>query len=190
MTLSCSQPFSKKNYGPGIYINEVTIADVQDISGQLLPPNNLQYDIAIRLHLEIGRDFQPEFVIGGNFKHDPITDDVIGWGGAFVVQEALSKLGYEGKLDSNNGVPVDILESLVGKTFLRLSYVSGVKESGKLRYSDWNNIATLEDGAESLSQRFRKSLTKGYPRNYHPDILDMPVENVDFPPVTVHEEVF
>ena len=93
MTLSCNNTFPKRTYGPGVYINEVTVADVQDISGTTLPFLERPVDIGIRLYLDIGREFQPELIIAGNFKRDPATNEVIGWGGAFVVQEALSRLG-------------------------------------------------------------------------------------------------
>ena len=187
MTLSCDSPYNRNSYGPGVYINEVTIAEVQDMAGQTLPFFDRPFDIGFKLMLDIGRDFQPELVIAGNFKRHPISDEVIGWGNAFVVQEALTRLGFKGDLDPNNVIPAHIFSALIGKKFLRLSYVSGVKENGKFRYTDWNNIATVEEGAESLSHRFKRSLTKGYPRNYHPDLLERVESDVTFPPVTEEE---
>ena len=172
MTLTCKNPFAKTSYGPGIYVNTVTILAAEDISGTALPFMENPFDIAIRLILDVGRDFQPELVIGGQFKRDASSGEVIGWGNAFVVQEALSRLGYTGPPDPNNSIPPSVLETLVGKQFLRLSYTSGVKDTGKLRYSDWNQIASVEDGAENLVKRFKRSLTRGYPKNYHPEVLD------------------
>ena len=186
MTLSCESRFQKRAYLPGVYINEVTVADVQDISGQQLPFMQEPVDIGIRLFLDIGRDFQPELVIAGNLKRDE-SGEVIGWGSGFVVQEALSKLGYTGQLEEGNRIPVGALEGAIGKKFIRLSYISGVKGDGKFRYSDWNTIATVEEGAESLAARFRRSLRKGYPRNYRPQLLDAPAGGST---ATPEEEVF
>jgi hypothetical protein len=132
------------------------------------------FDIGIKLTLDIGKDFRPEMIIAGNFKRDPDSGEIIGWGSGFVVQEALTRLGYSGVLAEGNRIPTEALESLIGKTFLRLSYVSGTRNDGKFRYTDWNQIATVEEGAESLMSRFKRSLSKGYPRNYHPDLLDVP----------------
>jgi hypothetical protein len=174
MTLSCNKPYTKRNYGPGIYINEATIANVEDISGQPLPFTEQPFDIGIKLTLDIGKDFRPEMIIAGNFKRDPESGEIIGWGSGFVVQEALTRLGYSGVLAEGNRIPTDALVSLIGKTFLRLSYVSGTRNDGKFKYTDWNQIATVDEGADSLASRFKRSLTKGYPRNYHPDLLDMP----------------
>ncbi len=172
MTLSCEKQWYKRTYGPGIYVNEVTIAGAEDVSGVTLPYLQRPMDIGIKLVLDIGRDFQPELVIAGNFKRDLETGEVIGWGGAFVVQEALLRLGFTGSLESGNRMPASILAGLVGKRFLRLSYVSGRKENGQLRYSDWSHIATTEEGPEDLVRRFKWSLTKGYPRNYRPEVLN------------------
>ncbi|MBI5020551.1 MAG: hypothetical protein HZB59_03870 [Ignavibacteriales bacterium] len=174
MTLSCNKPFSKTTYGPGIYINEVTIVNASDISGEQLPLSEQPIDIGIKLTLDIGKEFQPQMIIAGNFKRDFDSGEVVGWGSGFLVQEALARFGYNGTLDEANHIPTDIIDSLAGKKFLRLSYISGVREGGKYRYTDWNQIASVEEGADFLLSRFKRSLAKGYPRNYHPDLLDMP----------------
>jgi hypothetical protein len=127
-------------------------------------------DIGIKLTLDIGREFQPELTIAGNFK---VTDgEVTGWGSAFAVQEAFSRLGYEGALDDGNRIPQGVLETFIGQKILRLSYVSGTKPDGRLRYSDWNLIGSVEEGAHALVKRFKKSLAKGYPKNYRPELLE------------------
>src|SRR5690242_4827808 len=108
MTLSCKSLWSRHSYGPGIYINEVTILSAEDISGQTLPMLQNPFDIGIRLTLDIGRDFQPEMVIAGSFKRSQDTGEVTGWGSAFVVQEALSRLGFNGTLGDGNKIPAEV----------------------------------------------------------------------------------
>lgn len=175
MTLSCNHAFKQRSYGPGIYINRATIISAEDVSGQELAFKDRPYDIAIKLTLDVGRDFNPSMLIGGNFNRKPDSNEVTGWGGAFVVQDALSRLGYTGDLDPDNRIPPAALESLIGKEFLRLSYVCGRKDNGKPRYWDWNQIAGTEETPESLAARFKRSLTKGYPRNYAAD-LAIPIQ--------------
>lgn len=179
MTLSCTKPWNSNSHGLGIFISQVTITAVEDISDMVLTHLDKAFDIGIKLTLDIGKDFQPEFLIAGNFKRDPLTDEVIGWGSGFLVQEALTRLGYDGRLAEGNAIPPEVLEFLIGKSFYRLSYVSGVKENGKLRYSDWNHIASLDEGAEDLLRRFKRSVSSGYPRNYKP-FLER--ETVSVPP--------
>ena len=184
MTLSCSKQFNANSRGPGIYVNQATIVSAEDISGKPVPYLDNPFDIGMKLTLNIGKDFQPELVIAGSFKRDPVNGDIIGWGSAFVVQEAMARLGYTGLLEEGNRIPVDALDDCVGQTILRLSYVSAVKDSGKFRYSDWNQIATLDEGAENLVQRFRRSLTRGYPKNYRPELLDTLPKRETLAPVT------
>ena len=172
MTLTCDTKFQRRTYAPGVYINEATIVKAEDVSGEKLPYLQRPVEMGLKLTLDIGREFQPELIIAGELKHDTATGEVIGWGSAFVVQEALSRLGYTGPLTIQNRIPADVLNGLVGKKLLRLSYVSGVRENGKSRYSDWNQIGTPEDGVEELLARWKRSVRRGYPSNYRP----MPVE--------------
>jgi hypothetical protein len=171
MTLTCDGKYTPNKYGVGVIIRKVTVADVADVSGQTAPFLERPWDIGIKLYLEVGRDFQPELTIAGSFKRDSITGEIVGWGSAFVVQEALQRFGYSGSLQEGNHIPQSVLEGLIGKEFYRLSYVSGRKENGKVKYTDWNQIATLQEGPEDLAGRFRKSLTRGYPKNYQPEVV-------------------
>src|ERR1700690_877 len=147
MTLTCTKPFPKRTFLPGVYVNEVTIVKAEDISGQTLPFLQNPFELGLKLTLDIGRDFQPDMIIAGNMKRDPDTNEVTGWGSGFVVQEALTRFGYSGPLTDENKIPPEVIESLVGQSFYRLSYVAGVRDNGKLRYYDWNIISTLEEGA-------------------------------------------
>ena len=169
MTLSLNNPY-KNGYGNGIYISLVTIADVEDISGTTPPFMNFPIDIGLKLHLDVGKGFYPQMIIAGNFQRNVPTDEVSGWGSAFVVQDFLNKLGFTGKLNKDNKIPVNIIQSIIGKKFYRLSYVTGIREDGKLKYSDWNIIATAEEGPEYLAEKFQKSFLKGYPKNYRPEL--------------------
>jgi hypothetical protein len=172
MTLSCDKPFSTGKYGAGIHIAKAKVISVEDISGKAHRYMQMPCDIGIVLTLDISKSFQPELIISGMFKRNVDTGEVIGWGGAFVVQEALLRLGYTGLLDAGNKIPKAALNALVGKEILRLAYVSGTKDGGKLRYSDWAQIGTPSTGEQELANRFRQSVTRGYPRNYHPSLMD------------------
>ena len=181
MNLSCDKPSQIPDLPLGVYINEATIVSVTDVSGTTPTFMQRPIDIGMKLTLEVGRDFKPEFLIAGNFRVDIKTGEVTGWGSACVVQDALLRLGYAGPLDADNKIPAKALQDLVGVTFLRLSYISGTKQSGKARYSDWTTIGSLTDGPEDLLARWKYSRSRGYPRNYRPDILGAPVVNVIAP---------
>ena len=172
MTLSLNNPF-RNDYGEGVFISLVTIVDVEDISGSTPPFMNFPIDIGLKLHLDVGKGFYPQMIIAGNFQRNFPSDEVSGWGSAFVVQDFLNKLGFTGRLNKDNKIPVNIIQSIIGKKFYRLSYVSGIKEDEKLKYSDWNIISTEDEGAEYLADKFYKSVLKGYPKNYRPELANM-----------------
>lgn len=181
MTLSCERPSQIPDLPLGVYVNEATIVSIADVSGTTPTFMQRAVDIGIQLTLEVGRDFMPQMLIAGNFRRDAKSGEVVAWGSACVVQDALSRLGYAGPLDAGNKIPTKALQDLVGKTFLRLSYVSGTKNTGKPRYSDWTTMGSLTDGPEDLIARWNHSRSRGYPRNYRPDVLGATTVNVIVP---------
>jgi hypothetical protein len=181
MTLSCERPTGIPDLPLGVYVNEATIVSVEDVSGTTPSFMSRPVDIGLKLTVEIGRGFQPQMLIAGNFRRDIKTGEVVAWGSAIVVQDALCRLGFTGALDPGNKVPAKALQGLVGVTFLRLSYVSGTKNTGKPRYSDWTTIGSLSDGSEDLIARWTHSRSRGYPRNYRPDVLGATTVNVIIP---------
>lgn len=185
LTITNSRPVGA---GPqSIYIDQVKCISVEDLSRKELPFRRRAYDLAIKLTLDIGKSFYPEMLIVGNFKRDEkgdILEGNDGWGSAFKVRNFFSKfipLGQVISLTPDNEIPPDVLALPRGKEFLRLSYVTGRKPSGRLRYSSWDEIATLEEGAESLKRRFLNSVTRGFPSNYHPEVLEPSDASMSFP---------
>jgi hypothetical protein len=75
MTLSCDRKPYSNGTVPGIAVSKVTIVDAVDISGTTLPYLQRPVDLGITLKLDIGRSFQPEMTIAGNFKTDPSTGE-------------------------------------------------------------------------------------------------------------------
>jgi hypothetical protein len=83
-------------------------------------------------------------------------------------------LGLNGELDPEDHpiIPSQWLEEAVGKTFFRLSYTAGKRDDGRFKYCDWNEVGSITDGEEKLMNSFRKSLAKGYPKNYIAPVFD------------------
>lgn len=181
MPLSMHKGSGSQSSVKGAFVGEVSIISAEDISHQKLPYMDRECEIGIRLKLDIGREFTPEMNITGEFKKDA-AGRVEGWGSAFRIRDFLLRMGYEGQLNTDNSIPKEVFDILPGKKFLRLSYVSGTKKNGKKRYSDWAEIATLEEGASSLEKRFAESVAKGFPRNYRPELAESK-EDTSFNPV-------
>ena len=168
------------NKRTGIFVSEATIKnvvvkyDVQE-KWQKRPD-----DIAVFLTLDVGQNFDYEMRIGGYFNR---KDDgsVKNWGAALKVKILLNALDIEGKLSKDFQLTDEILDEMIGKKFLRLSYVSGTKDNGKPRWFDWNEVGKLGQ-EDRLKERFMKAVRDGWVKNFRPDTSD------DFDPAELEKK--
>ena len=172
MTLSINE---KKDAGEGIVVQQVSIASIEDISNSTPPFLSMPCDLGVKMSLDIGRDFQPDFMITGALKRDT-EGIIIGWGGAFKIRDFFANLGISGDLVPDDierpttySIPQALMDAAKGQQFLRLSYVCGKKPNGKTRWADWTDIGSIAEGETVLIQRFKKSVAKGYPSNFKPE---------------------
>lgn len=175
MTLSFGDEERSASVMPGVYIDRVLISSVKDISGQKMPFNNEKCDIGIELTLDIGRSYKPVVTIAGKFERDE-TGVITGWGKAFPVNRFLSSVEIKGSLTHENRLPAEVLQNLVGRYVWRLSYVKGRRADNpeKLSYSTWNTMlpGDVPENEGKLLELFKKSLKRGYPSNYKPEVLE------------------
>jgi hypothetical protein len=160
-------------YGPGVYVSEVTIIDAQDHSGTM--PSFLKTipDIYLVVTLDIGKDWTPEMSFFGDYKRDERNPEVIvDWGSAFKVRNLFTACGIHRELNDDGTIPKDMVNDLIGKKILRLQYVSGARENGRLKYSDWpEQVLPANEDPKKLADLFFRSVQRGYPKNYSPDVL-------------------
>jgi hypothetical protein len=176
----------KKPTSDGILVQEVTILAIEDISGTQPMFLKKPCEIGIKVKLDIGKEFQPDFYVTGAFKrddHDVIQD----WGGAFKIRDFFNRLAMPCDMVADNAdqptryeFPFEFVNGAVGKRFLKLSYVSGKKANGKTRFADWTEIGSVEETPEDLIKRFKANVAKGFPSNYTPN-QDMEVADVTEP---------
>ena len=168
------------NKRTGIFVSEATIKniivkyDVQE-KWQKRPD-----DIAVFLTLDVGQNFDYEMRIGGYFNRNE-DGSVKNWGAALKVKILLDALSVEGKLTDDWQLPDETVEEMMGKKFLRLSYVSGTKENGKPRWFDWNEVGRLGQ-EDRLKERFMKAVNDGWVKNFRPDTGD------DFDPAELEKK--
>ena len=60
---------------------------------------------------------------------------------------------------------------MVGKKFLRLSYVAGTKQNGKTLWYDWNEVGKVGQ-EDRLREKFMKAVHDGWVKSYKPDTSD------------------
>ena len=168
------------NKRTGVFVSEATIKnivvkyDVQE-KWQKRPD-----DIAVFLTLDVGQNFDYEMRIGGFFNRNE-DGSVKNWGAELKVKILLDALNIKGSLTKDWQLPDEIVEEMIGKKFLRLSYVSGTKDNGKARWFDWNEVGRLGQ-EDRLKERFMKAVNDGWVKNFRPDTGD------DFDPAELEKK--
>jgi hypothetical protein len=166
MTLSVGTSASKHK---GIFITKATVKSVVDLSRQPLQYLNKAFDLAIKIKFDIGRSFDKEVTVFGNFKRN--TDaSIASFGSAFKVAKFFEILGINGSLTPTNELPLEWFAQSIGKSCFVLDYVVGIKDNGKPKYFTWDMFGP--DDA-TLAIEFFKGVQKGFPKNFSPDILDI-----------------
>ena len=168
------------NKRTGVFVSEATIKnivvkyDVQE-EWQKRPD-----DIALFLTLDVGQNFDYDMRIGGFFNRNE-DGSVKNWGAALKVKILLDALNIKGSLTEDWQLSDEVLEEMMGKKFLRLSYVSGTKDNGKPRWFDWNEVGRLGQ-EDRLKERFMKAVNDGWVKNFRPDTGD------DFDPAELEKK--
>ena len=154
-----------------VIVQSVTIADFDITYGEKREWQKYSDDIGIDLTLDVGQSFQPTMYIGGSFKLDEMDNSIIGWGRAYKVKMLFDAMGLpiklaKGSAVSENRLPDNAKEMILGKQFLRLSYVSTkLKADGTNRWKDWQDTAKLGD-EDHLKSQFAKSVKEGYIKDF------------------------
>ena len=155
------------NKRTGVFVSEATIKNIvvkYDIQEEWQKRPD---DIAVFLTLDVGQNFDYEMRIGGFFNRNE-DGSVKNWGAALKVKILLDALNIKGSLTEDWQLPDEIVEEMMGKKFLRLSYVSGTKDNGKARWFDWNEVGKLGQ-EDRLKERFMKAVNDGWVKNFRPD---------------------
>lgn len=162
-----------------VIVQLVTIDDFTVTYGEKRDWQTYSDDIGIDLELEIGQNFKPVMYIGGSFALDELNNTITGWGRAYKVKMLFDAIGLpirlaKGTVVDDNKLPDDAKDHIVGKQFLRLSYLSTkVKADGTHRWKDWQD--TDKVGREqALKDAFALAVSKRYVKDFlDPDNADI-----------------
>lgn len=160
--------------GTGIFIGVEKIHSVEQTESEYA-------DINLKISFDIGKDFTPIAFIGGKFKRDENTNEVIDWGGAFVVSQFLEACKvFEGMNDdevasamsaiTSGTIPPSILSKCNGKKVLTLKYMTQ-SDDGKTYSRYYKHIWGENGDPDRLKAHFLKSVEQGYTKNYVPDAV-------------------
>lgn len=177
----------------GVYASLGTITGVTDYSVHPHYPNRkpllkkdgspvtgkggkpLELCLEVKYEREDGQEWTTAFY--GNYKVDAVTGRIKGWN-AFGngVQDFLDKLlgreVLENTLNEDYSIPQSLLDMLIGKSFYRISYISGfnAKDSSKGAYKDFNQIFLPDATIEEMQKAWASSAP--YLTTYKPDVVD------------------
>ncbi len=155
-----------------IFVDKAKIATVQIKYGVKEDWQTYSDDISIHLTLDIGKDFQPNMYIGGNYKKDEVSGEIVGWSTAFKVKLFFDALGMPIKLDKgmqpqSSRLPADAEKVLVGKEFKRLTYLSTkTKRDGGALWKDWQETRHATYDQDKFKSEFKESVSKGYVKDF------------------------
>jgi len=165
------------------YCDEIKVIGAKDVSLITNSFGNMP-DLGLEIEYKInGKDNIFKQTLSGNFKRE--NNEVVGWGGAFTIGRLLEQSEWFKMQPEHEKqmilaqceigrIPSKFLEFLKGKTLYRISYVKGYREDDPSKFS-YGTFNQLGWDKESLIKAFRQSLTKGYPRNYQPDLKSGPI---------------
>lgn len=155
-----------------IFVDKAKIASVQIKYGVKEDWQTYSDDISIHLTLDIGKDFQPNMYIGGNYKKDEVSGEIVGWSTAFKVKLFFDALGMPIKLDkgmqpSSSRLPADAEKVLLGKDFLRLTYVSTkTKKDGNPLWKDWQEVRSSSYDHSKFKSEFKDAVSNNYIKDF------------------------
>jgi len=162
-----------KDFMSGVWVNNVTVVSVEPIyGGTEWQHEKYKDDIGVNIVIEIGQSFQPTFYVGGRLKKDDFGETV-GLGSVRRVSEFFDAINVDVNMDDDTyKLDETNLENCVGKEFMRLSYVSGKRENGKLKYTDFQTVASAQSEKRDLVSTFKEHINNGWIKNYRPEVME------------------
>ena len=155
-----------------IFVDKVKIAKAEIKYGVKEDWQTYSDDISVHLTLDIGKDFQPNMYIGGNYKKDEVSGEIVGWSTSFKVKLFFDAIGMPIKLDKgmqpqSSRLPADAEKLLVGKEFSRLTYVSTkTKRDGGTLWKDWQETRSASYDQKRFKNEFKEAVSKGYIKDF------------------------
>ena len=155
-----------------IFVDKAKIASIQIKYGVQEDWQTYSDDISIHLTLDIGKDFQPNMYIGGNYKKDEMSGEIVGWSTAFKVKLFFDAIGMPIKLDKgmqpqSSRLPADAEQVITGKEFLRLTYVSTkTKKDGSPLWKDWQETRNVSYDHNKFKAEFKEAVGNNYVKDF------------------------
>jgi len=130
-------------------------------------------DLGLTLTLDINRDFNVTWYLGGSYKKDATSGEIIGWStvwsgvGMLFRSVGMSIDCPKGDTPQSAVFPDELVESLKGKMFVRLKYRSSTRtdKNGDPKWVEFNNTDKV-GSEEALSSKFKQDITNGWVKDF------------------------
>jgi hypothetical protein len=176
-----SEPKKSSDFMSGVFVNECTIVSVKPVyGGKEWQNEKYKDDVGLDITIDIGKSFQPVFYVGGRLKRDEFGE-VKDLGTVRRIATFFDAIDVDAKLTDEHKIEEDVLPDCVGQMFNRLSYVSGTKQDGKVRYSDFQEVVSANTPSITLIETFKKHVNNGWLKNYKPELMDNSSDTNDIP---------
>jgi hypothetical protein len=163
---------SSVEFMSGVFVNEVIITNVEPVYGGTdWQHSDYKDDIGLSLTIDIGQSFEPTHYIGGRLKKDDFGE-VISLGTVRRVNTFFEAIDVDVKLTDEHKFEEDALRDCIGRKYLRLTYVSGKRNEGKLKYSDFQEVAKAGENKRVLIDTFKNHISNEWIKNYRPESMD------------------
>jgi hypothetical protein len=168
-TSSGGEETKSKNF----FTETITIVDAKVHYNETQKWRKFPDDIGLTLTLDIGRDFQPEWYLGGSYKKDEVSGEITGWSTVFGGVACLFRsVGMpiqcpKGQSTTSAIFPEQLIEGLKGKQVCRLKYKSSKRmdKNGVSKWVEFNNTEKPGND-EALSAKFLKDINENYVKDF------------------------
>jgi len=168
----------------GVYASLGTITKITDLSNHPSikrdKPNArkdgepYQLCIEVEYEREDGNKWNSRF--WGDYDYDQVTGRIKGWkpfrNGVqkFFITLYGSKEEVGNRINDDSSMGPTLFDSCIGKEFYRISYINGIKDDGKGRYKDWDQVFTAKTPIEEIQTAW--ALASINFKSYVPDAVD------------------
>lgn len=182
-TLDKSGEFNSIKISKGVFASLGTVTKITDLSnypGSNKPLNKRNDGTPFELCIEVeyeredGEKWNTRFF--GEFKKDTISGKVKGWkafgnGVQNFFETMIGDLESVGNmLNDDYSIGSSLVGACIGKKFYRISYIAGMKDDGKGRWKDFNQIFMEGTTIEQMQEAWAKVASKM--KTYLPDVID------------------
>lgn len=171
---------SNESSGKNYFIDTVKIVDAKLHYNETQSFRKFPDHLGVTLTLDIGKDFNPTWYLGGSYKIDDVSGEITGWktvwSGVGMLFRAVGMYFKcpTGQTPQSAVFSGETEQKLIGREFCRLKYRSNSRmdKEGNPKWVEFNNTEAIGKESE-LEKKFLDDIASGYVKDFlDPDSED------------------